>query len=281
MQTPILDIAGLTTVFRIGGRDIAAVRDLDLTVAPGETVALVGESGSGKSVTSLSIMGLLTRRVGRIAAGTVGFRGKAGPAELTALDDEGMRRLRGNDICDGLSGAGDQPQPGPSRSARRSPRRRCCIHRGKSRTNRPWDRMRCGCWPLVEIPEPKRRADGNIRTRLSGGMRQRVTDRHGARLRPGAADRRRADHRARRHRPGADPRPPEAASRSETRHGHPVHHPQSRRRRRGRRPGGGDVCRPHRRTRVGGRSCSPDRRHPYTRGLLASVPKLGRPCGTR
>ena len=39
------------------------------SVAAGETVALVGESGSGKSVTSLSVMGLLTRNVGAIAAG--------------------------------------------------------------------------------------------------------------------------------------------------------------------------------------------------------------------
>ncbi|RUV78671.1 ATP-binding cassette domain-containing protein, partial [Mesorhizobium sp. M1A.F.Ca.IN.020.32.1.1] len=68
---PILEISGLTTVFHVGDREIVAVRDLNLTVATGETVALVGESGSGKSVTSLSIMGLLPRGVGGIAAGTL------------------------------------------------------------------------------------------------------------------------------------------------------------------------------------------------------------------
>lgn len=73
---PILDIAGLKTVFRIGGRQVAAVQDLDLTIAPGETLALVGESGSGKSVTSLSIMGLLPRGVGRVDQGHILFRGK-------------------------------------------------------------------------------------------------------------------------------------------------------------------------------------------------------------
>jgi ABC-type dipeptide/oligopeptide/nickel transport system ATPase component len=49
---------------------------MDLTVERGETVALVGESGSGKSVTSLSIMGLLARKVGRVAAGNV-FQARA------------------------------------------------------------------------------------------------------------------------------------------------------------------------------------------------------------
>ncbi|MBP0573567.1 ATP-binding cassette domain-containing protein, partial [Mycobacterium tuberculosis] len=96
---PILAIAGLTTVFRIGGREVAAVRDLGLTVATGETVALVGESGSGKSVTSLSVMDLLPRGVGRIAAGTLHLRRKTGEVvDLRRLGGEALRRLRGNDI---------------------------------------------------------------------------------------------------------------------------------------------------------------------------------------
>ncbi len=71
-------------------------------------------------------------------------------------------------------------------------------------------------------------------------------DRHGAGLRPQGADRRRADHRARRHRAGADPRAAEGSA-EQDRHGDDLHHPQSRRRRRDRRPGHGDVCEPHRR----------------------------------
>ncbi|WP_292529068.1 ATP-binding cassette domain-containing protein, partial [Mesorhizobium sp.] len=49
----------------MAGRDIAAVQDVDLVIGSGETVALVGESGSGKSVTSLSIIGLLPKKIGR------------------------------------------------------------------------------------------------------------------------------------------------------------------------------------------------------------------------
>src|SRR5690606_34732194 len=99
MGAPILDIAGLRTVFRIGGADIAAVEDMELTIAAGETVALVGESGSGKSVTSLSVMGLLPRRVGRIAAGKVMLSRKSGEVvDLAAMSDETLRQIRGNDI---------------------------------------------------------------------------------------------------------------------------------------------------------------------------------------
>src|ERR1700754_344751 len=97
-QGSILDISGLRTVFRIAQGEITAVRDLDLTVAAGETVALVGESGSGKSVTSLSIMGLLPRGIGRIAAGTLRLKRKSGEVvDLQKLDGEALRQVRGND----------------------------------------------------------------------------------------------------------------------------------------------------------------------------------------
>ncbi|TIX77557.1 MAG: ATP-binding cassette domain-containing protein, partial [Mesorhizobium sp.] len=75
---------GLRAVFRIAGRDIAAVQDLDLTIGSGETVALVGESGSGKSVTSLSIIGLLPKKIGHIAEGSIALRRRDGTVtELT------------------------------------------------------------------------------------------------------------------------------------------------------------------------------------------------------
>ncbi|WP_439623367.1 ABC transporter ATP-binding protein [Shinella sp.] len=170
MQAAILDIAGLTTVFRIGGRDIAAVRDLDLTVAPGETVALVGESGSGKSVTSLSIMGLLTKRVGRIAAGTVGFRGKAGRAELTALDEEGMRRLRGNDIA--MVFQEPMTSLNPVYTIGEQIAEPVRIHKGKSRREAMADAVQL--LADVGIPDPERRAR-QYPHELSGGMRQRAT----------------------------------------------------------------------------------------------------------
>ena len=84
---PILDIADLDIL--IAGRRV--VRDLSLTIAPGETVALIGESGSGKSMTASAIMGLLPpgARIGDQAR--LRFDGEL----LRPGDDAAMRPLRG------------------------------------------------------------------------------------------------------------------------------------------------------------------------------------------
>jgi peptide/nickel transport system ATP-binding protein len=170
-DAPLLDIRGLQTVFRRGGDDIVAVDDLDLTVGAGETVALVGESGSGKSVTILSVMGLLPNRVGRIAKGEIRFRGKDGVVrDLVRLDAEALRRIRGDDIAmvfqepmtslNPVYTVGDQIAE-PVR-----------IHRGADRRT-AWARA-VDLLASVGIPDPDRRA-AQYPHELSGGMRQRAT----------------------------------------------------------------------------------------------------------
>lgn len=72
-----------------------AVDEVDLEVYEGETLGIVGESGSGKSVTSLSIMGLLPRSIASIEQGEIRLEGR----ELAGLSEEEMRRLRGKDIA--------------------------------------------------------------------------------------------------------------------------------------------------------------------------------------
>jgi peptide/nickel transport system ATP-binding protein len=171
MSAPILDISGLRTVFRIGGRDVAAVQDLDLTIAAGETVALVGESGSGKSVTSLSIMGLLPKKVGRVAEGSISLRRKSGESvELTKLDGEHLRRIRGNDI--GMVFQEPMTSLNPVYTVGEQIAEPIRIHLGKSHREAAAEAVKL--LADVGIPDPARRAT-QYPHELSGGMRQRAT----------------------------------------------------------------------------------------------------------
>lgn len=168
---PVLDIRNMQTVFRIGGRDIAAVTDLTLTVEPGETVALVGESGSGKSVTSLSILGLLPKKVGRLAQGSVAFRGKSGETrDLAKLDAEALRRVRGNDIA--MVFQEPMTSLNPVYTVGEQIAEPIRIHLGRSHREAVADAVRL--LADVGIPDPERRAR-QYPHELSGGMRQRAT----------------------------------------------------------------------------------------------------------
>ncbi|MES0037906.1 ABC transporter ATP-binding protein [Mesorhizobium sp. M0046] len=168
---PILSISGLRAVFRIAGRNIAAVRDVDLTIGSGETVALVGESGSGKSVTSLSIIGLLPKRVGHIAEGSIALRRKNGTVtELTSLDAESLRKIRGNEI--GMVFQEPMTSLNPVYTIGEQIAEPIRIHLGKSHREAEADAVRL--LEQVGIPDPKRRAR-QYPHELSGGMRQRAT----------------------------------------------------------------------------------------------------------
>ena len=104
-------------------------------------------------------------------------------------------------------------------------------------------------------------------------MRQRAMIAMAIAQRPDAAHRRRADHRARRHRAGPDPRGAASELQARARHGDRAHHPRPRRGRRRRRPDRGDVRRPDRGDGAASTSLHAPR-HPYTAGLLAGLPAL-------
>lgn len=90
----ILEVKGLKTYFFTDNGTIKAVDDLSFALKEGSTLGIVGESGSGKSVTSLSIMGLFRGTTGRIVEGEILFDGK----DLTKLSEEERRKIRGKDI---------------------------------------------------------------------------------------------------------------------------------------------------------------------------------------
>ena len=165
MSTALLEVRGLRTVFATDDGDVAVLEDVGFSVQAGRTLAIVGESGCGKSVTSLSIMGLLPKPHGRIAAGSIRFEGR----ELVDMPERALQDLRGNGMAmifqepmTSLNPAftvGDQIMEGLVR------------HRGLSPAQareRAIEMLR-----KVRIPAPEQRLD-EYPHKLSGGMRQRV-----------------------------------------------------------------------------------------------------------
>ena len=95
MEKPLLSVRNLVTRFRTGRGNITAVDHVSFDVAAGETLAIVGESGSGKSVTALSILRLIPDPPGQIESGEILFDGK----DLLKLSDQEIREVRGNRIA--------------------------------------------------------------------------------------------------------------------------------------------------------------------------------------
>jgi len=164
LQDNILEIKNLSTHFPTRAGVVRAVDDVSFAIPRGSTLALVGESGSGKSVTSLSVMRLV-QPPGRIVSGEILFDNQ----NLLSLDDEAMRRLRGREIAmifqDPMTSlnpvytVGDQIAEAVQLHER-LPRKRAWA--------RAVEMMR-----RVRIPDAARRA-ADYPFQLSGGMRQRV-----------------------------------------------------------------------------------------------------------
>jgi peptide/nickel transport system ATP-binding protein len=93
-MSALLTVKGLRTEFATRDGILPAVADVSFELKRGEVLGLVGESGSGKSVTGFSIMGLVDAP-GKIASGSIVFDGQ----ELVGADDETLRRLRGRRIA--------------------------------------------------------------------------------------------------------------------------------------------------------------------------------------
>jgi peptide/nickel transport system ATP-binding protein/oligopeptide transport system ATP-binding protein len=94
LSGPLLEVSGLKTYFQTKKAVVKAVDGVSFMVAPGQTVALVGESGCGKSITALSVMGLVPKPNGKVAAGSIRFAG----IDLLSLTAEQMTDLRGDQI---------------------------------------------------------------------------------------------------------------------------------------------------------------------------------------
>ena len=90
---PLLEISDLEVAFRSSTGLVPAVRKANLTLYPGQSVAIVGESGSGKSTLAHAVIGLLPG-TGRVTGGTIRFEGR----DITHLGTQELTALRGSSI---------------------------------------------------------------------------------------------------------------------------------------------------------------------------------------
>jgi oligopeptide/dipeptide ABC transporter ATP-binding protein len=164
LSSPLLKVEALTTVFDVDGRSLPAVDHVTFEVREGETLGLVGESGCGKSVTALSILRLV-QPPGRIAGGAIHFRGR----DLLRLAERDMRRVRGAEIS--LIFQEPMTALNPVFTIGDQVAEALIVHDKASRK----DAMRRAVELLdaVKIGEPERRVH-DYPHQLSGGMRQRV-----------------------------------------------------------------------------------------------------------
>ncbi|WP_137134520.1 ABC transporter ATP-binding protein [Rhizobium sp. FKY42] len=164
LVNPVLTVENLTTSFRVNGDWKSVVRNMSFSIAPRETVAIVGESGSGKSVTSLSIMRLLPKVSSKIE-GRVLLGGK----ELLSLPEEEMRQVRGNDI----SMIFQEPMTSlnPIFPIGKQIAEALTVHKDISAADAKAEVIRL--LEKVRIPNAKGRFD-EYPHQFSGGMRQRV-----------------------------------------------------------------------------------------------------------
>ena len=95
MQTPLLQIEDLKTYFYTSNGVVKAVDGISYSVHEGETVAIVGESGCGKSVSALSVMRLVPSPPGKTVNGKVIYQGN----DILKASDSEMRKIRGKQIA--------------------------------------------------------------------------------------------------------------------------------------------------------------------------------------
>jgi oligopeptide/dipeptide ABC transporter ATP-binding protein len=164
VTAPVLEVIDLRVTFPQDGADAVTVDGLSFAVHEGETLGIVGESGSGKSMTSMALMGLLPPAA-RIT-GSIRFRG----TELIGASERDLREIRGNDIAmvfqDALAALNPVMTVGDQLvEAMR-------VH-GSTASRTDQRRRAVELLDMVGIPSPERRVD-QYPHEFSGGMRQRV-----------------------------------------------------------------------------------------------------------
>jgi oligopeptide/dipeptide ABC transporter ATP-binding protein len=164
-SAPLVSIDDLTVQFRTDRGWSTAVEGVSFDIGDGDCVGVVGESGSGKSVTALSMLRLHARRTARFAGGSVRYDGR----DLLRIPESDLRRIRGRDIAMVFQDPMSSLNPVLTICDQISASLR--LHQNMSRADAR--RRAVELLDLVRIADAGRRVD-EYPHRLSGGMRQRV-----------------------------------------------------------------------------------------------------------
>jgi oligopeptide/dipeptide ABC transporter ATP-binding protein len=160
----LLEVDNLSTHIQLSRSVVQAVGNVSLRIEQGETLGLVGESGSGKSMTGLSILGLLPPG-GKIVSGSVRIAGQ----ELVGMPEPQLRKYRGNEVAmifqDPLTSLD------PTKTIGYQVAEPVRLHKGASRKEAL--NQAAEVLALVGLPRPRERLN-DYPHQLSGGMRQRV-----------------------------------------------------------------------------------------------------------
>ena len=198
MPRALLEVRDLRSTSATDDGLVKAVDGVSFDLERGRTLGIVGESGSGQERDQPGHHGPAPAAARRRSPGRSGSTAR----NWSALPGPGARAARQQD-GDDLPGPAVRAASRTTRSAPRSPRRTGCTTRSarQAPASAP---STCSAGSGIPQPAgPGRRLPAPVLRRHAAAG----DDRDGAVLRPRAADRRRADDGARRHRPGADPRP--------------------------------------------------------------------------
>lgn len=161
----LLEVNDLEVVFQTYAGEVKAVRGVNFHLNKGETLAIVGESGSGKSVTSQTIMRLIPMPPGKITNGEIIFNGQ----NLVQKTDKEMEQIRGKDI--GMIFQDPMTSLNPTMKVGQQIMEVLIKHQNMSKAQAKERAIEL--LKLVGIPMPEKRVN-QFPHEFSGGMRQRV-----------------------------------------------------------------------------------------------------------
>lgn len=163
-ESIVLDIKNLKSHFFTAKGEVPAVDGVSIRVPAGKIIGIVGESGCGKSMTAMSVMGLL-RYPGKVVDGTITLDGR----DITHLKPRELSRVRGNEI----SMIFQEPMTSlnPVYTVGRQVREAILLHQNVTK-EKARERV-IDIFRAVGIPEPEKRYN-SYPHQLSGGLRQRV-----------------------------------------------------------------------------------------------------------